>query len=303
MLLSLDDLRDVRAICEAGSFRQAAMALGLTQPTLSKRVELMERRLNAQLFERARGRSRPTALARLIAERSAGMLDAAASLVTEVERVAAGAGGMVRLGLGPAPMLGLFDSLVHRIRRRMPGVTVSCVTGDTAILMRHLDRREVDFALCVRDPLLVKPHFEAQVLISSQIDIFTAPGHPLVERPPATFEALFSHTVAMPILEPVYRTLAKDRFDVDLGEIPGVIYCSNYHALMDLAIAGSHAVLGPEFAFRRAVRDGVLTATALPADVPHEVHLFTNPETLPIPAVDAVLDILRSDVQSLIESR
>jgi len=45
---------------EHGSFRRAAEALNLSQSTISRRIQLLERRIGIPLFERARSGARPT---------------------------------------------------------------------------------------------------------------------------------------------------------------------------------------------------------------------------------------------------
>ncbi len=55
--MNVRDFLDVRVICETGSLRKAATALGVTQPTLSNRVAHLEDQLGAPLFDRTRGQS------------------------------------------------------------------------------------------------------------------------------------------------------------------------------------------------------------------------------------------------------
>ena len=84
--MDLRDLLDVKAICDAGSFRKAAEALGVTQPTLSNRVACLEDKLAARLFDRDRGRSRPTQLAEAIAARVEATGKDATLLTKDIER-------------------------------------------------------------------------------------------------------------------------------------------------------------------------------------------------------------------------
>ena len=69
--MDLRDLLDVKAVCDAGSFRKAAQSIGVSQPTLSNRIAYLEDRLGARLFDRDHSRSRPTQLAEIIASRVA----------------------------------------------------------------------------------------------------------------------------------------------------------------------------------------------------------------------------------------
>mgnify|MGYP003403565181 CR=1 FL=1 len=45
--MDVSDLLDIKAICDAGSYRKAAEALGVTQPTLSNRIAYLEGKLGA----------------------------------------------------------------------------------------------------------------------------------------------------------------------------------------------------------------------------------------------------------------
>jgi DNA-binding transcriptional LysR family regulator len=58
--LDWDDLRVVLAIAESGTLSGAAIALHISHPTLSRRLQRMERRLGTRLFERMPFGLRPT---------------------------------------------------------------------------------------------------------------------------------------------------------------------------------------------------------------------------------------------------
>ena len=60
-MLEWDDLQLVLAINRAGSLTGAAKALRVSHPTVFRRLNLVEQRLEARLFERASGRYHPTA--------------------------------------------------------------------------------------------------------------------------------------------------------------------------------------------------------------------------------------------------
>jgi DNA-binding transcriptional LysR family regulator len=293
MSFNLDHLRYIRAICAAGSFRKAAEQLGINQPTLSRRVERMEKELGASLFERDRGHSRPTALAELIAERSADLLNSASSLVTEAQRISAGTAGAVRIGMGPAPVISLLRPLGLRLASDLPAINLDIRTGDSAHFMDLLDKGELDFAVCPFDRSLMRNQFSAERLVQSRIVAATAPGHPLTKESPVTLRALFAHPVALPVLEPMYLRLAMEILGSHISQIPGVIQCSDFLSLLGLGIEGNYAVLGPTFAFQESVAAGTLTLVELEEQIPHELYLFQNRRALPVPTVQSVIGIVR----------
>jgi DNA-binding transcriptional LysR family regulator len=57
-----DDLKIILAIARHGSLNAAARALGTTQPTVSRRLDALERRVGVKLFERAASGLAPTPL-------------------------------------------------------------------------------------------------------------------------------------------------------------------------------------------------------------------------------------------------
>lgn len=61
MVMELTEIEAFVKIAECGSFTRAAALLHISQPAISRRIELLERDLEAPLFERLRGGARPTA--------------------------------------------------------------------------------------------------------------------------------------------------------------------------------------------------------------------------------------------------
>jgi DNA-binding transcriptional LysR family regulator len=60
--MNWDDLKIALAIAQQGSLNAAARVLGTTQPTVSRRLDGLERRIGVKLFERAASGLSPTAL-------------------------------------------------------------------------------------------------------------------------------------------------------------------------------------------------------------------------------------------------
>jgi DNA-binding transcriptional LysR family regulator len=73
--LDWHDLEIFHAVMEHGSFSAAARALGMSQPTVSRHIEALERTLGRELFARAAGGLEPSALARDLGQRTAEMSD------------------------------------------------------------------------------------------------------------------------------------------------------------------------------------------------------------------------------------
>jgi len=143
MSIDWDDLKVALAIARHGTLSAAARALGTTQPTVSRRIDALERRLNAQLFDRDADGLRLTALGRSL---SAGLEQMDAGALAVQRQIAArdtGLSGEILVTsldwLGDeviAPMLARFGAL-H------PGVLIELI-NDTKVF--NLARREADLA-------------------------------------------------------------------------------------------------------------------------------------------------------------
>ena len=299
MSLTLQDLQDIQAICRAGSFRQAARQLGITQPTLSNRVGRMETGLGAPLFERSQGRSVPAALALMIADRAADLLGDAERLVREVDRISRSESGTVRIGVGPAPAAALLHRLIPRVKAELPQISLVCRFGEVSKLLQQLESGDTDFVACSHDPELARPMFESTPIIADRIVIGTHPDHPLAKNPPSSMPEIFNFRVAMPVLEPMYQHRAQEIFKTDLGRIPGVAYCSNFAILEELAIAEDYVVIGPGLGFRGSIEAGKLVTMPIPGGITHEGSLHTNRAAIPIPAVESVLAIFLDEAECL----
>ena len=138
-----DDLKVVLAIARNGTLSAAARALGTTQPTVSRRLDGLERRLDAKLFDRDAGGLRLTALGRSLIDGLEQMDAGALSVQRQVAARDTGLSGEILVTsldwLGDeviAPMLARFGA-------SHPGLLIELV-NDTKVF--NLARREADLA-------------------------------------------------------------------------------------------------------------------------------------------------------------
>ncbi len=149
MDISWEDWRLFLAVAEAGSLSGAARALRLGQPTLSRRIGLLEERLDGPLFVRRPDGVTPTALA----ERLVPVARRMAEWASDAERVVAGGErapeGRVRIAAPPGVAFDFLAPLAAVLRKRVPGVRLE-VLADVEYV--SLARGEADLALRSRAP-------------------------------------------------------------------------------------------------------------------------------------------------------
>lgn len=139
-----DDLRTFLAIARHGTLSAAARELGVTQPTMGRRLASMEARTGARLLQRLPGRYAVTPLGESVlgnAERIEAEALAAERTITGRD---IGLEGLVRLTTVDTLAARIVAPALAELQARHPGIMVE-LAPDTRSL--SLSRREADIAL------------------------------------------------------------------------------------------------------------------------------------------------------------
>lgn len=143
--MKTEDLRAFDAVVRHGSISEAARALGLTQPAITRRIQNLEEALGAQLLDRSTKPPRPSVLGLRVYEQTKSALreiDALAQLVaTDAEPA-----GTLRLGLTHSMgSVGLIDVL-GEMKQRYPEVNMQISTDWSARLLDKVVQGRLDAA-------------------------------------------------------------------------------------------------------------------------------------------------------------
>lgn len=142
--LHWDDLRYALAVVEAGSLAGAARELRVQHSTVLRRLDALERRLGARLFDRHRGGYAPTDAGELLAEQARRMRPA----IDDVQRRILGRdlqlSGTVRLSTAFIAMQYLLPEPLAAFARAHPGIEVEVAENSHLV---DLSRREADVVL------------------------------------------------------------------------------------------------------------------------------------------------------------
>ncbi|MXP64847.1 LysR family transcriptional regulator [Roseomonas sp. M0104] len=146
-LPTLRQLRTFLAVVDEGSVSLAARALGLTQPAASQQLRELERNLGVRLLDRAAGRSLPTAAGTAFAAPARRAVAAAEEAAGAARAHREGHAGRVRIGTGATACIHLLPPLLAALKRRLPGLEVVVVTGNSDDMVRRLEEGALDCAL------------------------------------------------------------------------------------------------------------------------------------------------------------
>ena len=98
--MELRELKYFLAVAQAGSISGAAEALYITQPSLSRQMQNLEREVGGALFERGKRRITLTERGKLLKKRAEEMLELYEKTVSEVSAPAQDVSGEVCIGGG-----------------------------------------------------------------------------------------------------------------------------------------------------------------------------------------------------------
>jgi DNA-binding transcriptional LysR family regulator len=183
MPIELQQMRQIVALAEHGSFVRAATVLHISQPALSRSIRNVEKRFGKDLFLRSGTGVVPTDLGRLYIERVRDLLRMADEL--EVNAVTQGSlqRGRAAVGGGPYPAESFLGPAAARLVEQYPQVSVQVRAHNWDELLRLLRSRELDFFVAETSTLSREPDLDIEQLPSAHsVHFFARAGHPLAGR-------------------------------------------------------------------------------------------------------------------------
>jgi DNA-binding transcriptional LysR family regulator len=160
------------------SFSRAAEALGLTQPSVTARIQSLERDVGEALFERnGRGVTLTEFGAAFLpyAQRVLKALQDGRDAIRQVQRLEA---GTLRLAAAPTISTYVLPGLLTEFRKRHPGLEVSVRTEYSDQIAQMVLADEVQLGL---ERSISHPDVVTVELYEDEVVLVTAPGHPLAE--------------------------------------------------------------------------------------------------------------------------
>ena len=144
--MDLQQLRAFVAIAEAGGVTRAAERLHLSQPAVSRQLQMLESELGVSVFERAGRRLRITADGEELLRRVRLILAETDSLRDRARALQAGDTGVLKIGATPPMIETVLSGFLQGYRRRHPDVEVHIIEDGGSSLAERLDRGDVHLA-------------------------------------------------------------------------------------------------------------------------------------------------------------
>jgi len=144
MALELSELRSFLVLAQHLHFGQAAEALHLSQPALTKQIHKLEAKVEGPLLVRGYRRVSLTPAGEILRDRSQSLLREA-EMAEEITRLAAqGKAGLLRIGFGIASLAAGLPDILTRFRQHSPAVQVSMRDMSTPNQVEALEQGDID---------------------------------------------------------------------------------------------------------------------------------------------------------------
>ncbi len=172
---TLSQLRAFAAVAEHLHFRDAAAAIGMSQPALSGAVAALEETLGVQLLERTTRKVLLSPAGERLAVRTRRVLERLAELLDEAEAVRAPFTGVLRLGVIPTCAPYLLPTVLRLVHERYPDLDLQVHEEQTASLLDGLTGGRLD-VLLLAAPLATAGVLEVP-LFDEDFVLVTPSGH------------------------------------------------------------------------------------------------------------------------------
>ncbi len=195
--MELNALKAFVEVAHQGSFSDAAEALYLTQPAVSKRVAQLETELGARLFDRIGRKVTLTSAGSTLLPNARRLLNDA----RELQRLAADLSGDVRgrLSMGTSHHIGLhrLPPPLKRFVEDYPEVELDIRFMDSEAACRAVETGDLELAIVTLPPEPL-PNLKMATIWDDPLAFMVGLDHPLADRTEVTLADLFVHPAVLP---------------------------------------------------------------------------------------------------------
>ncbi len=292
-MFELSQLRCFVAAAEELHFGRAAERLNMTQPPLSRQIQILERVIGVRLLERTSRAVRITPAGRRFLPEARRILHLAESAALSTRRTAGGEAGSITIGFTASAAYSFLPELIMAARQRLPGVDFVLEEMVTAEQTEALAVRRIDVAL-LRPP--VRRKFDSLRVVREPLLAALPAGHRLAKGPPPVLKDFDGQPF-------VTYSPYEARYFYDLlagifgkaGVAPRYVqHMSQVHAILALVRAGLGTALVPAAAASLRFRGVALRAVETRPAEPVELFLAWDRNN-DNPALPAFLETARHD--------
>jgi len=175
--MDLSLMRSLVAVADAGAITEAASRLNLTQPALTRRIQLLEEEFDAELLSRSRKGAELTELGRLVEREARVLIDRYENLKSEIASQQSVTGGTIRIGGGATAVSFVLPDAIAEFQRDFPKVHFHVKEASSSEIASDVADGRLELGL-VTQPVRTTG-LEIQPLVDDHIVLIAAADNPL----------------------------------------------------------------------------------------------------------------------------
>ncbi|KQP14256.1 LysR family transcriptional regulator [Pseudorhodoferax sp. Leaf267] len=291
-MFQLSQLRCFVAVATELHFGRAATLLHMTQPPLTRQIQLLEHEVGVRLLERAGGTVRLTPAGATFLREAEDILRRSQAAMQAARRAMRSDAGTVTLGFIAAASFAVLPQVLAAIRDALPDVQVVPREMQTVDQLDALAAGRIDLGL-VR-PFAPRSFADSATLLREPLVLVAPRGHALAEGGPLPLAALEGQAFIeyCPSETRYIYELIAGRLRAE-GVAPDTVQTlSHTHSILALVDAGWGVALVPHSAMRLGLANLAFRPLRDPAGLHAELHLVWRRESR-----HAVANTVRSVLQ------
>lgn len=175
--MDINQLKAFEHVVRLGSFSKAARYLNLSQPTISIRIQGLEKEVGGGLFYRVGKRVELTDIGKGFLPYARQVIDILAKGVERAQLIQEGKVGHVSIGTIPSFTSGIFSSVVGNLYKNYPDIKLEIHTGHNQQIIEML------YDGFIKIGFMTKPYFNTDIkninTFKESLVLVTHPSHPL----------------------------------------------------------------------------------------------------------------------------
>lgn len=213
--LNLRQLEAFVAAADGGSFRQAALRIDQSQPTISRLIGEAERTLGLRLFDRDTRHVELTATGRELLPVAQRILLEFDDSMSDLGEFLAGQRGKVSIAALPSTAAALLPGVIAAYMHKFPQVSFQLREAPTEALLKLVEDGRVDLGVCTRPDGAQRLRYRS--LMDDPFVLVCQRDDPLAERQSVSWSALSGrpcviatmHTSIRAVTDAVFMRLSK----------------------------------------------------------------------------------------------
>ena len=234
-------LNHVVAVAHAGSFTNAAAAVGISQSGITKSIADLERELGYTLFYRTARGAVPTEEGRDFIERAARLLEDARVLLAGNREHNDPFAQALRVGICPASIEWLLTEPLRTLLARHPGIRFELVASTFERVIQLLRTGGVDVAVGFDEAFAEWNEIKRERIATMQSVFFVRKDHPILSLGEAASDELPNYTFVIPSDSRPYGSVIRAIFD-EKGDWQRHLHTIDYFPTVRRIVGSSDAI-------------------------------------------------------------